>query len=84
MIMALSGILAPQVVKGLLNNFCNENSIRIVGVIIYSGFLGSIFFYASESESGPNLSDKNGIDEVDATHRRINSTKVREFIFNFT
>ena len=54
MIMALSGILAPQVVKGLLNSFSDQVSINIVGAILFSGLLGSAFFYPAKVEEDSN------------------------------
>lgn len=54
MIMALSGILAPQVVKGLLNNFSDQVSINIVGGILFTGLLGSAFFYPAKIEDDSN------------------------------
>ena len=54
MIMALSGILAPQVVKGLLNSFSDQVSINIVGAILFSGLLGSAFFYPVKVEEDSN------------------------------
>ena len=54
MIMALSGILAPQVVKGLLSSFSDQVSINIVGAILFSGLLGSAFFYPAKVEEDSN------------------------------
>ena len=54
MIMALSGILAPQVVKGLLSSFSDQVSINIVGAILFSGLLGSAFFYPAKVKEDSN------------------------------
>ena len=48
MIMAIGGIIAPQIISGLLTNCSSQQSILIVGGILTSGLLGSAVFYPVE------------------------------------
>ena len=48
MIMAIGGIIAPQIISGLLTTCSSQQSILIVGGILTSGLLGSAVFYPVE------------------------------------
>ena len=45
MVMAVGGILAPQIVRGLLLHFSHQTSIIAFGALISSGLLGSALFF---------------------------------------
>lgn len=69
MIMAISGIISPQIVNGLLHKFSAKNTVIIYGCIMLLG-LGGAFLFTPVAEAAPSDSD-----EVDAVHSRFNHSK---------
>ncbi len=71
MMMALSGIVSPQIVRGLLNGLTDEVSILVYGGIILSGLVGSLLLFPHDTHEDVTTAAE-GVDEVDVAHPRFN------------
>ncbi len=70
MIMALSGIVCPQIVRGLLSSLSAKVSILIYAGILFSGLLGSFCFSSAPHDlEDEDLEEaKAAVHDVDAVH----------------